>query len=81
MNQDNYAEILANRILSLCKANNYSVTQLAKMSDLGQSTLDSIVRASTKNPGIQTIHHIAYGFGMTLLEFLDIPELNTYSFE
>jgi len=46
-----------------------------------QSTLDNIVRGITKNPGIKTLHKLALALNMTLAEFLDFEELNSYSFE
>lgn len=50
------------------------------MCGLNQSTIDNIVRGVTRNPRIQTLHHIAIGLNMTLAEFLDFEELNEYSF-
>lgn len=51
------------------------------MSDVKQSTLDNIVRNQTKNPQVKTLHKIALTFNMTLAEFLDFSELNSYSFD
>ena len=51
------------------------------MSDVKQSTLDNIVRGLTKNPRVKTLHKIALAFNMTLAEFLDFDELNSYSFD
>lgn len=76
-----YYQIIANRIAHLCKERNYSINMLAKMSNMGQSTIDNIMRGSSKNPGVQTLHKIALTFNMTVAEFLDFPELNDYSFE
>ncbi|MBD5154377.1 MAG: helix-turn-helix transcriptional regulator [Oscillibacter sp.] len=76
-----YYQIIANRIAHLCKERNYSINMLAKMSNMGQSTIDNIMRGSSKNPGVQTLHKIALTFNMTVAEFLDFPELNDYSFD
>lgn len=76
-----YAEIIVERIRSLCKMRGISITKLAAMSGIHQSTLDNIVRGISKNPRIATLHKIANAFGMTVSEFLDIPELNAFSFE
>ena len=46
-----------------------------------QSTLDNIVRGLTKKPRVKTLHKIAIAFNMTLSEFLDFDELNSYSFD
>lgn len=77
----NYDEVLVMRIQSLCHQRGIAYNKLAKMSGLNQSTIDNIVRGLTKNPRIQTLHHIAIGFSMTLSEFLDYDELNDYSFD
>ena len=77
----NYAEIIVERIRSLCKKRGLSITKLASMSGIRQSTLDNIVRGISKNPRIMTLHKIANAFGMTVSEFLDIKELNEFSFE
>lgn len=39
------------------------------MCGLNQSTIDNIVRGVTKDPRVQTLHHIVLGFNMTLAEF------------
>lgn len=76
-----YSEIIVERIRSLCKKRGISITKLATMSGIHQSTLDNIVRGVSKNPRIVTLHKIANAFGMTVSEFLDIKELNAFSFE
>lgn len=76
-----YAEIIIQRIRSLCDKRGISINALAKMAGMKQSTLDNIVRGITKNPGVKTLHKIALAFGMTLAEFLDFAELNEYSFD
>ncbi|MBQ3562077.1 MAG: helix-turn-helix transcriptional regulator [Clostridia bacterium] len=76
-----YSEIYVKRITSLCKERGISINKLANMSDVKQSTLDNIVRGITQNPGVVSLHKIALAFNMTLAEFLDIEELNLYSFD
>ena len=76
-----YAQIIINRIVQLCRQRRISYNRLAFMCGVNQSTIDNIVRGVTKNPRIQTLHHIALGFNMTLAEFLDFPALNDYSFD
>ena len=76
-----YYQIIANRIANLCKKRNFSITMLAKMSNVSQSTLDNIMHGRSKNPGVQTLHKIALTFNMTAAELLDFPELNDYSFD
>jgi len=76
-----YSEIIIMRISSLCRRRGIAYNKLASMSGLNQSTVDNIVRGLTKDPRIQTLHHIATGLNMTLAEFLDFKELNDFSFE
>ena len=74
----NYNEIIAMRIKMLCKEHNITLNRLATMSGLRQSTIDNIIRGTSKNPKLRTLHKIAATFNMTLAEFLDYYELNDY---
>lgn len=76
-----YSVILADRILALCKECGWNVNKLAGISGLRQSSIDNIIQGSSKNPQIKTLHRIANAFGMTLAEFLDIPELNRFTWK
>lgn len=76
-----YSNLYVARIQFLCKQRGISINKLAAMSDVKQSTLDNIVRGLTKNPRVKTLHKIAIAFNMTLAEFLDFDELNSFSFE
>ena len=76
-----YSEIIVMRISTLCKQRGIAYNKLATMCGLNQSTIDNIVRGVTKDPRVQTLHHIASGLNMTLSEFLDFKELNDYSFD
>lgn len=76
-----YSDIYVRRIRSLCKERGIAINKLATMSDVKQSTLDNIVRGLTKNPRVKTLHKVAIAFNMTLAEFLDLDDLNDYSFE
>lgn len=76
-----YAQIIVNRILSLCKSRGVSINKLSEMSGVSQSTLDNLVNGNTFNPRVRTLHRIALAFSMTLAEFLDYRDLNDYSFE
>ncbi|MCL2563205.1 MAG: helix-turn-helix domain-containing protein [Oscillospiraceae bacterium] len=59
----------------------YTVNKLATQSGVTQSTLDNIIKGNTKSPGLRTLHRIAQGFGMTLSELLDFPEMNETLFD
>lgn len=74
-----YSELFALRIRQLCSKNKITINKLATMCGLKQSTIDNIIRGTSKNPKIRTLHIIATTFGMTLSEFLDFEELNNYS--
>ncbi len=76
-----YSQFIVSRIASLCSQRGISYNRLAAMCGLRQSTIDNIVRGVTKDPRVQTLHHIALGLNMTLSEFLDFGDLNDYSFE
>lgn len=76
-----YGEIYAKRICSLCKKRGISINQLARMSNVRQSSIDNIVNGRTRNPGVVNLHKIASALNMTLAEFLDFKELNDFSFD
>lgn len=71
-----YCEILAKRIIDLCRERNISINKLAKLAGCNQKTVNNIAKGVTDNPGIKTLHKIANTFGMTVSEFLNYKELN-----
>ena len=71
-----YSEIITKRILALCQESNITVNKLATLSGMQQSTINNIIHGNTKSPGLRTLHRISQGFGMTLSELLDFPEMN-----
>lgn len=77
----NYSEIIKHRIISICKKRKITINKLATMSGVRQSTVDGIVRGTTKNPKLKTLHKLAIGLSMTVSEFLDFPELNDFIFD
>ena len=76
-----YYKIIANRITGLCRQRKLSIHQLAKMANLKQSSIDNIIHGRSKNPKAQTLHKIAYAFGMSFSEFVDFPEMDEVVFE
>ena len=76
-----YYELFSLRIRQLCKERGITVNRLATLSGLKQSTIDNIIRGTSKNPKVHTLHQIAVTFNMTLSEFLNFPELNEYSID
>jgi transcriptional regulator with XRE-family HTH domain len=76
-----YSKIIEKRILSLCKERGITVNKLATLSGMKQSTLDNIIKGNTKSPGLRTLHRISQGFGITISELLDFPEINETLFK
>ena len=68
-----YSDILALRIKQLCKKRGITINHLATLAGLKQSTVDNIIRGTSKNPKIYTLHKIATA--------LDYPELNEYDLD
>ena len=76
-----YSEVITKRILALCKERNIKIYKLATLSGMRQSTIDNIIKGHTKSPGLRTLHRISQGFGITLSELLDFPEINETLFD
>ena len=76
-----YSTVITKRILTLCKERSITINKLATLSGMKQSTIDNIVKGNTKSPGLRTLHRISQGFGITLAELLDFPEINDTLFE
>jgi len=79
--EEKYANIVRERIRTLCEQRGISIYQLAEMCGLSRTTIESFLNKRSYNPRLMTIHKIAYGFSMTLPEFLDFDALNSFSFE
>lgn len=76
-----YSEIYAKRIKELCNKHGITINKLATQAGIKQSTVDNIIRGSSKNPTVKTLHKLANVFCITLSEFLNFRELNDYSFD
>lgn len=76
-----YSQILVARLQSLCEHRSITIYQLSQMSGVSHSTIDNIVNGNTHNPKLKTLHKIATAFSMTVAEFLDFDELNSFSFD
>ncbi len=73
-----YFELFALRIQQLCKDQGITANRLATLSGLKQTTIDNIIRGTSRHPKVHTPHQMAVTFNMTLSQFLDFPELNEY---
>jgi transcriptional regulator with XRE-family HTH domain len=76
-----YSKVIAKRISSLCKEQGITINKLATLSGMKQSTLDNVIKGNTKSPGLRTLHRISQGFGITISELLDFPEINETLFK
>lgn len=70
------AEALSIRINSLLNVKEWSLSHVARRGGTTQSTVNYILRNKNAKPTLPTIMSVAYGFDMTLSEFLDFPEIN-----
>ena len=73
--------LIAERINQLRKSRKLSVNKLATMSGLPYSTLNSILRGKSKSPTLGTLIRIASALNMTILEFLNVPEIVNFSYD
>ena len=69
-------EIVAERIVQLCKERLMTPNGLSYTAGVPQATIKSIINGESKNPGIATIKKLCDGFGITLAEFFDTPQFN-----
>ena len=73
--------LIAERINQLRKSRKLSVNKLATMSGLSYSILNSILRGKSKSPTLGTLIRIASALNMTILEFLNVPEIVNFSYD
>lgn len=72
-----YAQAIRKRVRQLSAQRNIrNLNQLAHVTGLRQSTMEHLMKGHTKNPSLITLCRIAAGFGMTVSELLDFPEMN-----
>ena len=61
------------RILNLCKERNITINKLATLSGMSQSSVNSLIDGSSKNPKLLTILRLCLGLNMELKEFFNDP--------
>ena len=71
----NLADAVSNRIEKLCNERSISINKLATLSDLTQSTIDSILKGKSRNPRLATLKKICVGLDIPLSEFFDDPSI------
>jgi transcriptional regulator with XRE-family HTH domain len=69
-------EIVAKRIVQLCRARGITPNGLSYIAGVSQSTIKSILNGESLNPGIVTLKKLCDGFEITLAEFFDTKEFN-----
>ena len=70
-------EAVAKRILELCKERGIAINELANISGVSPSTVDSILNEKSQNPGAVTIKKLCDGLEITLGEFFSTPEFDS----
>ncbi len=69
----NVLEALSLRIVELCDQHDITVNKLCTISGVTQSTVDSILKGKSKNPGIATIKKLCDGLDITVFDFFNSP--------
>lgn len=72
----NTREVIAARIIQLCKERGITPNGLSYISAVPQATIKSILNGESQNPGTVTIKKLCDGFGITLSEFFSTPEFD-----
>ncbi|AXU54395.1 MULTISPECIES: helix-turn-helix domain-containing protein [Clostridioides] len=62
---------VSKRILGLCQENDITVNKLCTMAGVTQSTIDSILKGKSKNPGICTIKKLCDALDITIIDFFN----------
>ncbi|MCM1237590.1 MAG: helix-turn-helix transcriptional regulator [Ruminococcus flavefaciens] len=76
-----YSDAIIKRLSCLCSERNITINKLATLSGITQSTVDNLMKGTTKNPKLKTLHRLAIGLNMTVSELLDFPEMNEEKFD
>ena len=66
-------EAVAQRIEELCREHHVTVNGLATAAGVSASTVYSMLKEKSQNPGVVSIHQICDGLDMSLREFFDDP--------
>ena len=75
------AEAISQRIINLCNERNISINKLAIISDLTQSTVQSIISGKSKNPKMLTLVRICDSLNIKLEEFFADKLFNNLDIE
>ena len=69
-------DIVAGRILDLCKENNITLNKLSTISGVNQSTLNNIVSRVNKCATVSTVKKICDGLNISLVDFFNTEEFD-----
>lgn len=69
----NTYDAVKNRILELLEVKEMSIYKLSIESAVSPSTIKNILYGKSQNPGIVTIKMLCDGFGISLIEFFNVP--------
>ena len=61
------------RILNICHERNITINGLAMLAGLSQSTVNSLIDGTSKNPKLLTILRLCLGLNINLNDFFDDP--------
>lgn len=66
-------EAVSKRIILLCEEQNITVNKLSTRAGVTQSTVDSILKGRSKNPGVCTIKKLCDASDTTIIDFFNHP--------
>lgn len=66
-------EAVAKRIILMCDEQNITINKLSTKAGVTQSTIDSILKGRSKNPGVCTIKRLCDASDITIIDFFDHP--------
>ena len=67
------SQAVVERIDELCTQKTYTVNGISTISGMTQSTLNDIMRGTTRSPGIVTLHKLCVGLDISVRDFFDSP--------
>jgi len=66
-------EAVTKRIILLCDDQNITVNKLSTKAGVTQSTVDSILKGKSKNPGVCTIKKLCDASNISIIDFFNHP--------
>lgn len=64
-------EAVRERILELCRENNYSINKLANICGIPQSTISGVLNESKRSTTLATVKKLCDGLNITIIDFFD----------